>query len=75
VSAPLGIPYGITSGGYPGGYCTVPVGTAAVRYCGWVLQGTAGYCWVLRVLWMNLGTAAVPVGTAGYCGYCGYCMG
>ena len=20
-----------------------------------------------------MGTAAVPVGTAGYCGYCGYC--
>jgi hypothetical protein len=40
----------IGTSGYPGGYCTVPVGTAAVRYYGWVLQGTAGYCWVLRVL-------------------------
>ena len=30
--------------GYPGGYCTVPVGTAAVPVL-WVLQmGTAGYC-------------------------------
>ena len=31
-------------GGYPGGYCTVPVGTAAVRVL-WVLpRGTARYC-------------------------------
>ena len=22
---------------------------------------------------MTVGTAAVPMGTAGYCGYCGYC--
>ena len=30
--------------GYPGGYCTVPVGTAAVPVL-WVLPlGTAGYC-------------------------------
>jgi hypothetical protein len=30
--------------GYPGGYCTVPVGTAAVRVL-WVLpRGTARYC-------------------------------
>ena len=30
--------------GYPGGYCTVPAGTAAVPVL-WVLQmGTAGYC-------------------------------
>jgi hypothetical protein len=71
--------------GYPGGYCTVPVGTAAVPVL-WVLQmGTAGYCGycgcicrVLWVLWMHLGTAQYPwvlqgtVGTVivGYCGYC-----
>jgi hypothetical protein len=30
--------------GYPGGYCTVPAGTAAVPVL-WVLQmGSAGYC-------------------------------
>ncbi len=54
--------------GYPGGYCTVPAGTAAVPVL-WVLQmGTAGY-------WGYCAVPAVPVGTAGYCGYCGYCTG
>jgi hypothetical protein len=65
--------------GYPGGYCTVPVGTAAVPVL-WVLYvvmqgtvgtvGTAQYPWVLQG---TVGTAAVPVGTAGYCEYCEYC--
>ena len=67
--------------GYPGGYCTVPVGTAAVPVL-WVLQmGTAGYCryygycGCIRVLrqysWVLQGTVGT-VGTVklGYCGYC-----
>ena len=61
----------ITTVGYPGGYCTVPVGTAAVPVL-WVLQmGTAGYCGYCGYC----AVPAVPVGTAGYCGYCGYCTG
>ncbi len=57
--------------GYPGGYCTVPVGTAAVPVL-WVLQmDTAGYCGYCRYC----AVLTVPKGTAGYCGYCGYCTG
>ena len=52
--------------GYPGGYCTVPVGTAAGTVL-WVLQmGTVGYCGYCRYC----AVPTVPVGTAGYCGYC-----
>ena len=66
---------------YPGGYCTVPVGTAAVPVL-WVLPlGTVGYCgyygycgyctgcsdsWVLpQYPWVLQGTVGT-VGTAGY---------
>ncbi len=59
--------------GYPGGYCTVPVGTAAVPVM-WVLQmGTAGYCGYCRVLWVLWVLRGLKV-TVGYCastrGYC-----
>jgi hypothetical protein len=56
--------------GYPGGYCTVPVGILRQsRYCGycrWVLQGTVGAAVTVDAS----GYCTVPVGTAGYCGYC-----
>ncbi len=63
--------------GYPGGYCTVPVLTAAVPdcgYCRWVLCGTAGtagtvqypqYPWVLQGTVGTVGTARAKV-TVGY---------
>jgi hypothetical protein len=56
--------------GYPGGYCTVPVGTAAVPAL-WVLQmGTVGYCGHCGYC----AVTTVPVGTV-FCGYCEYCTG
>ena len=64
----------VEQSGYPGGYCTVPVGTAAVLVlwvCPGVLQGTVGTAGTVD----ESGYCTVPVGTAGYCGYCRYCTG